>query len=144
MSARSIIRQIVVFLLILLWIYAATSKILDFNMFRGQMHRQVLPDFLKSSLVYILPPVEIAAAMLLLFDATRYAGFLISLALMTAFTVYVGLAVFRVFGHVPCSCGGVLSKMGWRAHLLFNISFLLLTAIGLIINYRERRHVRDK
>jgi hypothetical protein len=139
MSAKLIIKNVIIFALVLLWIYAASSKVLDFNMFRGQMHRQILPDFLKSSLVYILPPLEVAAAMMLLFERTQEAGFMLSLGLMTAFTIYVGLAVFRIFDHVPCSCGGVLSKMGWDEHFFFNIFFLLLTAVGLSINYRERR-----
>ena len=139
MSVKLIIKNAIIFALVLLWVYAASSKVLDFNMFRGQMHRQILPDFLKSSLVYILPPLEVAAAMLLLFERTQEAGFMLSLGLMTAFTIYVGLAVFRIFDHVPCSCGGVLSKMGWDGHFFFNIFFLLLTAVGLSINYRERR-----
>lgn len=139
MSGKLIVKNIIIFALVLLWVYAAASKVLDFNMFRGQMHRQVLPDFLKSSLVYILPPLEIAAGFLLLFERTQLAGFFISLGLMSAFTIYVGLAVFRIFDQVPCSCGGVLSKMGWDEHFFFNIFFLLLTATGLTINYRERR-----
>ncbi|MGZ3835603.1 MAG: MauE/DoxX family redox-associated membrane protein [Mucilaginibacter sp.] len=139
MSQRLIIKNIFIFILVLLWIYAAFSKLLDFNLFKGQMHRQMLPIFLKTSLVYILPPVETSAALLLLFDRTQLAGFIISGALMSAFTIYVGGAVLRFFDHVPCSCGGLLSSMNWSAHLIFNLFFLLLTAIGSIIVYRERR-----
>ncbi|MGZ6416640.1 MAG: MauE/DoxX family redox-associated membrane protein, partial [Bacteroidia bacterium] len=76
MSQRLIIKNIFIFILVLLWIYAAFSKLLDFNLFKGQMHRQMLPIFLKTSLVYILPPVEIGAALLLLFDRTQLAGFI--------------------------------------------------------------------
>ena len=139
MSAKLIIKNSIIFALVLLWVYAAVSKLLDFNMFRGQMHRQILPEFAKSSLVYLLPPLEITTAILLLFDRTQFAGFSFSLALMTAFTIYVGAAVFRFYNHVPCSCGGVLSAMGWDGHLVFNLFFLLLSAIGFTIVYRERR-----
>jgi hypothetical protein len=139
MSAKLFIKNIIIFALVLLWVYAAASKLVDFNMFRGQMYRQILPDFAKSTLIYLLPPLELAAAILLLFDRTQFAGFSISLTLMAAFTFYVGLAVFRIFDHVPCSCGGLLSKMGWDAHFIFNLFFTLLAAIGFIIIYRERR-----
>jgi hypothetical protein len=104
-----------------------------------QMHRQILPDFAKATLIYALPPVELLAAVLLLFDRTQLAGFELSLGLMAAFTIYVGLAVFRVFNEVPCSCGGVINKMGWDGHFLFNIFFTLLAAFGFNITYRERR-----
>jgi hypothetical protein len=139
MSPRLIVKNIIVFALILLWVYAAASKLLDFNMFKGQMHRQVLPDFLKISLVYILPLLEVVTAFLLLFDQTQLIGFFMSSVLMGTFTIYVGAAVFRFFDEVPCSCGGVLSSMGWDAHFIFNLFFLLLTATGFIIQYRERR-----
>lgn len=139
MSQKATIKNLIIFMLVLLWVYAAASKILDFNMFKGQMHRQVLPYFLKVSLVYILPPLETGIALLLLFDRTQLTGFYFSSALMTVFTIYVGAVVFRFFDRVPCSCGGVLNSMGWDAHFIFNLFFLLLTAIGLIITYRERR-----
>lgn len=139
MSVRLILKNAIIFALVLLWVYAAASKLLDFNMFRGQMHRQILPDLAKSTLIYILPPLELAAAFLLLFDRTQFAGFSISLVLMAAFTVYVGLAVFRIFDHVPCSCGGILSRMGWDGHFVFNLFFTLLAATGFNIIYRERR-----
>ncbi len=139
MSQRLIIKNVIIFTLVFLWVYAAASKVLDFNMFKGQMHRQVLPHFLKVSLVYILPPLELSAAILLLFERTQLRGFVLSFGLMVLFTLYVGAAVFRFFDNVPCSCGGLLSEMGWDAHFIFNLIFLLLTAIGLIISYRERR-----
>jgi putative oxidoreductase len=139
MSQRLIIKNIIVFLLVLLWVYAAASKLIDFNIFKVQMHRQILPAFAKTSLLYILPGLEIAAALLLLFDKSQLAGFVISLGLMAAFTVYVGLAVFRIFDQVPCSCGGVINKLGWDGHFIFNIFFTLLAAIGFYISFRERR-----
>lgn len=139
MSYRLIVKQFIIFALVLLWVYASASKMLDFNMFRGQMHRQVLPAMVKNYLPYILPELEIGAALMLLFDRTQFIGFSISLALMVAFTIYIGGAVFRFYDEIPCSCGGVLSGMGWDAHFLFNLFFLLLTATGFIISYRERR-----
>lgn len=139
MSYRLIVKQVILFALVLLWVYAAASKLLDFNMFRAQMHRQVLPHFLSGSLPYILPEIELAAALMLLFDRTQFAAFCISLVLMIAFTIYIGGAVFRFYDRIPCSCGGVLSGMGWDGHFIFNIFFLLLTAVGFTITYRERR-----
>jgi len=108
-------------------------------MFKLQMDRQALPSFLKEGLVYVLPPVEILTAVLLLFEKTLVTGLYLSVLLLTAFTVYVGLAVFKILSVVPCSCGGILSSMGWNVHFIFNLIFLLLTLIGIYVFRRERR-----
>ena len=62
-----------------------------------------------------------------------------ALILMMLFTGYAGLVLAHYFGQVPCSCGGVLKNMGWTTHFVFNLFFLLLTAMGIYITYRERR-----
>src|ERR1700761_1588533 len=138
-SKSNILLQAILFLLILLWVYAASSKLMDFNMFRAQMHMQVLPALIRTIMPYSLPPVEIAIALLLLFETTRKSGLYFSFALLLAFTIYVGLAVVRVYDNIPCSCGGVFNKVGWTAHFFINVFFLLLTATGIYINNRERR-----
>lgn len=139
MSARLILKYTIVFLLVLLWVYAAATKSMDFKMFRVEMNRQALPQFLKESLVFILPPIEFLTALLLLFEKTLRSGLYVSAFLLSAFTVYVGLAVFRFLDKIPCSCGGILSSMGWDAHFLFNIIFLLLTLIAIYLLEKERR-----
>jgi len=138
-STRSNISRIICFLLIFLWIYAAANKLMDFSMFRVQMHRQLLIPVLKNSLPYILPPAEIITALLLSLESTKKTGLYSSLVMLGAFTFYVALAMFKVLGKIPCSCGGILNKMGWEAHFIFNLFFLLLTAFGLYMVYRERR-----
>ncbi len=50
---------------------------------------------------------------------------------MASFTVYIGLVLTGLFGRVPCSCGGVLSSLGWEAHFLFNVCILALAVIGV-------------
>lgn len=138
MTSKNLL-NIVCFLLILLWMYAAVSKLINFPLFRLQMQRQVLPVFLKGRLIYILPFIEILAALLLLFELTLRLGLYLSALLMCAFTIYVGLAVFKVLGKVPCSCGGIISGLGWRVHFIFNIFCLLLTILGIYQVHRERR-----
>ena len=138
-TASQIMLQIIYFLLILLWIYAATSKLMDFGLFKAQMHRQVLFPFLKELLVYLLPPLEIIIAILLLFEVSQKIALYLSLIMLSIFTIYIGLAISNMFGKIPCSCGGVLTHLGWGTHFLFNIFFMLLTALGIYIVHRERR-----
>ena len=141
MSVRLIVKRVIVFLLILLWTYAALSKLSDFALFKIQMHNQPLPEFVKWLLVYLLPPFELAAAILLIFDRTQFSGIVISAILMFFFTGYVGLALANFFSDVPCSCVGILEHMTWRSHFIFNCAFFLLTLIALYITCKERREL---
>jgi len=131
--------QFICFLLIVLWVYAAASKLIDFNLFKAQMKRQILFPFIKSSIVYWLPPVELLTAGLFVFQPSQRAGLYLSAIMLCVFTAYVGFALSGILGRIPCSCGGIINKMGWGTHLFFNIFFLLLTVLGIYIVNRERR-----
>lgn len=117
-------------LLILLWIYAAGSKLAQYKVFTDQLARQPLPHWSISILAWALPLVEIITALLLYFQRTNKIGLILSSFLMTAFTFYVLLALSGAFGDIPCSCAGIISKLKWRGHLLFNIFFTLVSFIG--------------
>lgn len=56
---------------------------------------------------------------------------------MAMFTTYIFIILnFSTF--VPCSCGGILEKMGWTEHLIFNISFLLLAVLGIFLSTEKK------
>jgi putative oxidoreductase len=126
-------------LLIVLFVYTAVSKLLEFEQFKIQMYNQTLSHEVATMLIWTLPGIEILTALLLLSERTRLFGFYLSGFLMLLFTGYVALVLLNYFGRVPCSCGGVIKALGWRMHLVFNSFFLLLTVLAIIIIYRERR-----
>jgi hypothetical protein len=136
---RTHILNTVTLLLIFLFVYTASNKLMDFGQFKVQMHNQTIPHWMAQALIYSLPEIEIMVSVLLLIHKIRLLGFYIAFALMILFTGYAGLVLVNYFGHAPCSCGGVLKTMGWKTHFVFNLFFLLLTAIGIYITYRERR-----
>jgi uncharacterized membrane protein YphA (DoxX/SURF4 family) len=83
----------------------------------------------------IIPWLVIAAeglvSFLLLLPGTfRLVGFYGAFCLMTMFTVYV-FSILNFSNYVPCSCGGVLEKLGWEEHLVFNFAFVILAAAGI-------------
>ena len=126
-------------LLILLFIYTATSKLINFDQFAGEMYNQTLPHEVATVLIWTLPGIEILAAMLLLFERTQPVGYYLSAILLSLFTGYVSLVLLNFFSRVPCSCGGVIKALGWKMHLIFNLFFLLLSIRGIFITNRERR-----
>ncbi|MFA6082773.1 MauE/DoxX family redox-associated membrane protein [Mucilaginibacter sp.] len=130
---------VIEFFLILLWVYAALSKLLTFEEFKGQMHNQTFPLWVANTLIYALPEVELIAAASLVFDKTRLAGLIISFILMALFTGYISLVLLGYWERFPCSCGGILKHMGWKTHLIFNISVLALISIAIKLFTKERR-----
>lgn len=139
---RNLVAIILSTLLIILWVYTAISKLSDMTVFESQLNRQ--PGFVSAFaplLIWLLPIVELLAAGLLMFNNTRKRGLLLSFFLMLAFTGYVALAVIGYWEDIPCSCGGVLNRLGWKDHLWFNLFFLMIAALGLAA---ERHSTRSK
>ena len=61
---------------------------------------------------------------------------------MTMFTAYIW-AMLHYSYYVPCSCGGVLSKMGWDAHMWFNVGFTLLSVTGITLQSKQTTQVNE-
>lgn len=125
-------------LLILLFVYAPVSKLINLADFRGQLHNQPFPHVVAAALLVLLPATELAAAGLLLFAQTRKAGLWLSTCLLAAFTVYIVLVLAGYWARLPCSCGGVLNGLSWTAHLFFNLAFLLVCVAGLLTRLDSR------
>lgn len=130
--------EIIVILIAVLWLYAGVSKLINFTHFRDAMKKQPFGGVVQAILFYGLPPAEICTGLLLLTEKTILAGLYVSAVLFTAFTIYILLILLKFFGHVPCSCGGLIEQMGWGFHFWFNIVFLLLTCIATIITNKRK------
>jgi len=135
---RTVVIHIITGLLILLFTYASVSKLVDLKRFTWQLNNQPFPDFWTPFLIWAIPGIELIISAALMFERTRRIGMWASFALMTTFTIYVLLAVLKIFERVPCSCGGVLEKMGWAMHLYFNIFFTLLSLAGIFLMNRRK------
>jgi putative oxidoreductase len=131
-------------LLILLFVYAAVSKLLDFKDFNWQMHNQNVPPEVAAVLVYLVPGSELLAAALLLLERTKAAGLLLSAFLLTVFSGYIALVLLGFWSSVPCSCGGVLKGMGWGQHLAFNLFFLFLCINALFDKKGKAENLRKE
>ncbi|MGM8361933.1 MauE/DoxX family redox-associated membrane protein [Flavobacterium sp. ARAG 55.4] len=128
---RTRIITIIVLLYILLFSYAAISKILDFENFQVQLGQSPLLSAFAFEISYLVPFAEIVIVLILLKTSWRYLGLLGSLILMTLFSSYIFI-VLHYTSFVPCSCGGILEKMSWNSHLLFNLFFVLLAIVSIV------------
>lgn len=119
-------------LYILLFMYAAVSKLLDFENFSVQIGQSPLLSEFASTVAVVVPAIEIAIALILFTDRFRFIALLGCATLMMMFSVYIYI-IINYSAFVPCSCGGVLEKMNWNQHLVFNIIFVLLATVAALI-----------
>jgi putative oxidoreductase len=133
MSKKQVMIECVAALLIVLFLYASLSKFLDFKTFTGEMNNQPMPNSWTPFLVWIIPCSEVAIALALLFEYTRLLGLYASVVLMALFTLYTLVILLHFFSYIPCSCGGIIKKLTWRQHLVFNFFFVALSLFGLIL-----------
>lgn len=130
---RGIIVEVICFLFILLFVYAAVSKLLDFEKFRIQLGQSpMLTDF-ASLVAFGVPTLEILLAITLSINKFRTIALYAGLGLMTAFSAYIAV-ILNFSDFIPCSCGGILERLGWTEHLIFNIVFILLAMIAIVLN----------
>lgn len=129
---KSLIVEIVSCLCILLFVYAATSKLLDFQKFSDQIGQSPILTAFKNWVVIGIPALEYVISLLLLFRTSRLIALYASFGLMVIFSTYI-YVITRFSEYVPCSCGGILEKMNWDQHLIFNIAFLLIVIVGIMV-----------
>lgn len=137
-TKRTRITTFISIFFILLFCYAAISKIMDFEKFHIQMTESPLLSTFAGFLPYVLVISEFIIAGLLCYRITQNAGLLASFILMLFFTGYIA-HMLLTSENLPCSCGGILEKMSWTQHLYFNIGCAVLAAIALVINIRNSR-----
>ena len=129
---RKKIVDVIALLFILLFVYAATSKLLDYEKFVVQVGQSPMLTSMAAWIAALVPLVELVIAGLLVFERTRLAGLYGSFCLMIVFTGYIILAS-RFSDYTPCSCGGVLEGMSWDAHLAFNVFFVGVAIVGVLV-----------
>jgi len=120
-------------LLVLLWGYSAFSKLADYQRFVQQMQLAPVPlmKHLAPMLGIAVPVIELVLVGLLFTERFRKIGLWLSFLLLLSFTLYISLMLLSGL-RLPCTCGGLISKLGWRQHLVFNAFFMLVSLFPFI------------
>jgi len=131
-TRRDLIIEIISAAFVILFIYAATTKLIDYDKFRLQIGQSPVLTGFAGTIVWLVPATEIVVSILLTMSRFRLAGLYASFSLMVMFTAYI-VVITRFSDYVPCSCGGVLEKLTWNEHLVFNLVFVVLGAISILL-----------
>jgi len=123
-------------LLTILFVYTAVSKLNHLDTFQWRLERMPYISPYASLISWGVPFLELVIAGLLWFPKYRNLAFYASFILLTFFTTYI-ILVLKYSDSIPCSCGGVISALGWKDHILLNISFMVLSLLGILWSKKQ-------
>jgi uncharacterized membrane protein YjfL (UPF0719 family) len=135
--------QVICALFIFLFCYTAVSKLQEFDRFKFVLSKSPIIANYSTLLAIALPVVELAVVALLTIPVVRRWGLYSSLVLMIIFTCYIGYMVLFT-PHLPCSCGGVIRQMTWKQHFVFNLFFIALAFLAIVMDRRYPKPAKQK
>lgn len=137
---RQLIIEIICFLFIALFVYAALMKLTDYQKFTVQLDQSPLLMAFSGWVAWAVPGIELIVAAMLMIKRVQLIGLYASFTLMAMFTVYI-VFILTLAPTIPCACGGIIDeKLGWAGHLVFNIGFVLLaTAATILMTWQGKK-----
>ena len=129
------------YLYVLLFLYAAISKLLDFETFTLQLAQSPLLSAYAGFIAWAVPGIEILIACLLVIERFRTLALYASFTLMVMFTAYIFI-ILNFSDFVPCSCGGVLEDLSWTQHLVFNLIFIVLSGVAIFFSAQGNKKTK--
>lgn len=127
------IPSVVSLILILLFAYAGATKLLEGKMFYNNIRNSPIigGETIAAITAIVIPISEIAIAFLIAWRRTRLLGLYAALVLILMFAGYTVVLLFFA-PSLPCSCGGIISLLSWKQHLILVLVFLFLIILSII------------
>jgi len=130
---KKILVSLITSFLVLLFAYAAGSKLGGYHLFKFQLGKSPYTMHYAGIISWALPLAEFIIVALLVVKKTKIYGLYASFFLMFLFTGYI-YALLHYSYYVPCSCGGILSGMDWHQHLKFNVIVTICTLTAIFLD----------
>lgn len=122
---RAVVKEILIALFIFLFAYTGFDKLFNRVSFEGVLAQSPLIGSYAKALSWGIPAMELVTVTLLIFPRTKRWGLYSFFSMMLGFSLYITY-MLATTSHLPCHCGGVISKMNWSQHLAFNVLFTIL------------------
>lgn len=129
---KKITINVISVLLIILFVHAGLIKWLDYSTFRSQIASYPLLSPFAGLIAWVFPAIEIATAVLLVSARTRTLGLSLSLGLMTMLSGYI-IFLLSAAVDAPCACQALFGLTSWPTQLKFNMIFMLIALLGLLL-----------
>ncbi|HWW41461.1 MauE/DoxX family redox-associated membrane protein [Pedobacter sp.] len=143
LKTRTIVVDVISALFILLFVYAALTKVTDYHKFRIELGKSPLLTSYARIIAVAIPGIELLISLLIAVKRFQYYAMYFAFSLMALFSAYI-VAILKFSPYVPCSCGGILQNMNWNQHLIFNIGFLLLGVITILLYPKKTKKLTLK
>lgn len=135
------LQETICILLIALFGLTALDKTIRFERFHSELGKSPFLMEYSTLIAYGTPIVEALVVILLLTDRFRIVGLYMSVFLMSLFTAYIYVLLNYSY-YKSCLCSAALESLSWQQHLIFNIVFLVLAIIGVIIEEtNQQKHI---
>lgn len=129
---RSQIIELISAMLVLLFAYTALSKLIGHETFSIVLSDAPLLKSYAAVISWVVPVAEIIVVLLLFLPSARIVGLFAALVLLLLFTGYL-LYMIVYAPKLPCNCGGVISNLSWKLHIVFNTIFILLCSTAILL-----------
>lgn len=124
-------------LFIFLFVYTATDKLINLAQFQSQLEKFPFISSYSAWLAVVVPLIEFGVAGLFLLNKYVLTALYYSLSLMVLFTAYI-IFVLNFSDSIPCSCGGIISSLGWSTHIILNLVFMGLAGLGIYLKRKKQ------
>ena len=125
-----ILKSLTRYMLIFLFTYTGINKLIDHDVFYSSILQSPIIKNQAALISWLVPVFELLIVVMLVSRNYNHTGLLYSLLLLLMFTFYIAYMILFI-PHLPCSCGGVLKKLSWNNHILFNSFLIIITFISL-------------
>jgi hypothetical protein len=133
-----LIADIISAAILLLFLYTAVSKLLDFENFKSVLIMSPLLRPFAGIIAWALPIAEIGIVVLLAFPKTKITGLYTAFIVLVVFTIYI-ICMVIFTPRLPCGCGGAIKSLTWTQHIFFNLSWILFTLTGIALNRKIKK-----
>jgi len=139
---KGIIVDIASSLFIILFFYTGIFKLWHLDHFKAALHKSPVLDKYQEFVGITIPSLEVLIGLALFlpyffsWPRIRKWGLYSYTVLMAIFTLYVW-GMLRFARELPCTCGGIITKMNWHQHFYFNTTFTILGLIAIWLNNRQ-------
>lgn len=140
---RKVAVEVISFLFVVLFTYAAANKLVDYQKFAVQIGLSPLLTSFGDYIPWMVISIEFIISFFLLVPHYRIYALFAAFSLMTMFTAYIA-SILKYSSFVPCSCGGVLETLGWTEHLIFDACFVVLAVTGIILQAQANLETKNK